>query len=428
MKKIMFYCQHLAGMGHLVRSTEIIRSLVQEFKVYFINGGQDVPGFKLPPNVEVIPLPALCMEGPKLKAVDDAISLEVIQESRKNLLLQTFDQIQPDCLVTESFPFSKHTLRFELIPLLKHIQASGLPTKVVCCLRDIIMTQVMTDSVRAKKQERTCKWINRYYDLVLFHADPQLQRLEECFSRVEDLNCEIYYTGFVAQSPPTHITPDAPDLAVFNQPEPMILASVGGGRHGYKLLNAIVKASPILEKILPHKIHLFSGPFMAEVEVLKLQAAAQQKNLTLRRFTPHLMDYMNKADLSISMAGYNTTMNILRTGVRSLVFPSPSEDQSGEQSLRSRKLEKLGVLQMLSSDDLESDRLAQKIITYLNQKPVSHQFDLQGAQKSASRLKELLNSNGSFWLPSSSSETALEKLELPKQHSQAGAWERVMSK
>ncbi len=26
MKKIMFYCQYLSGMGHLVRSTEIVRS------------------------------------------------------------------------------------------------------------------------------------------------------------------------------------------------------------------------------------------------------------------------------------------------------------------------------------------------------------------------------------------------------------------
>ncbi|NJL35930.1 MAG: glycosyl transferase [Leptolyngbyaceae cyanobacterium SM1_4_3] len=401
MKKVMFYCQHLAGMGHLVRSTEIIRSLLQEFQVYFINGGQDVPGFELPPNVEVITLPALRMEGPELKAVDATVSLEQVQESRKNLLLQMFEQIQPDCFITESFPFSKHALRFELIPLLKHIQASGRQTRVVCCLRDIIMTQVMTDSARAKKQERTCNWVSQYYDLVLFHSDPQLQRLEECFSRVEDLDCEIYYTGFVAQSPPTHIAPDTADLAALNQSEPMILGSVGGGRHGYELLNAIAEASPILEKALPHKIYLFTGPFMAEAEVLKLQAAAdQQKNLTIRRFTPHLIDYMNKADLSISMAGYNTTMNILRTGVRSLVFPSPSEDQSGEQSLRSQKLEKLGVLQMLQSDDLTGDRLAQKMITYLNQKPVSHrfthQFDLQGAPKSASRLKELLNEDSWF--------------------------------
>ena len=47
MKKIMFYCQNLLGMGHLVRSTEIVRSLIKDFKVCLINGGEIVPGFGL---------------------------------------------------------------------------------------------------------------------------------------------------------------------------------------------------------------------------------------------------------------------------------------------------------------------------------------------------------------------------------------------
>ncbi len=62
MQKIMFYCQNLLGMGHLVRSTEIIRSLVKDFKVCLINGGQILPGFEIPSTVEVINLPAVRSE------------------------------------------------------------------------------------------------------------------------------------------------------------------------------------------------------------------------------------------------------------------------------------------------------------------------------------------------------------------------------
>ena len=40
MKKIMIYCQHLAGMGHLVRCREIMRALSQDFKVCFVSGGR----------------------------------------------------------------------------------------------------------------------------------------------------------------------------------------------------------------------------------------------------------------------------------------------------------------------------------------------------------------------------------------------------
>ena len=46
-------------MGHLVRSAEIIRSLVKDFRVCFVNGGQLVSQFELPPEVETVYLPAL---------------------------------------------------------------------------------------------------------------------------------------------------------------------------------------------------------------------------------------------------------------------------------------------------------------------------------------------------------------------------------
>ncbi len=391
MKKIMFYCQHLAGMGHLVRSTEIIRSLIKDFEVCFINGGEVVSGFALPPAIEVVSLPTLRMEHTELKTVDGFQNLESVKQSRKNRLLRVFEQFKPDCLVTEIFPFSKHTLAFELIPLLERVQSSGCATKVICSLRDIIMTQEMTISARAKRQEKVCRLIDQYYDLVLFHADANLQRLEECFPRVKDLNCEVYYTGYVAQSPP-EMAPTDEDIASLNREEPMIVASVGGGRHGYELLSALVEASPILES-LPHQIYAFTGPFMAEAEFLQLQKlSADQSNITIRRYTSRLMDYMSKAELSISLAGYNTVMNILTTGVRSLVFPSPSADQSTEQRIRSEKLEKLGVVEILRPGDLAPADLAGKIIAYLNKKPAPHSFDLQGAQKASLRLKELLDS------------------------------------
>lgn len=391
MKKIMFYCQHLAGMGHLVRSTEIIRSLIKDFEVCFVNGGQIVSGFELPPAVEVISLPILRMEHTELKVVDGSQNLEEAKENRKNKLLAVFDQFKPDCLVTETFPFSKHTLGFELIPLLKRVQSSERPIRVACCLRDIIMTQEMTTSARAKRQQKVCNLINQYYDLVLFHADPKLQRLEECFPKVKDLNCKVYYTGYVAQSPP-EMAPTDQDIASLKQEKLMIVASVGGGKHGYELLRAIVEASSILEKSVPHVIHAFTGPFMAEAEFLQLQkVAADKSNVIIRRYTSHLLEYMNKAELSISMAGYNTIMNILRTGVRSLVFSSPSVDQSTEQSIRSEKLEKLGVVEILHPSDLAPADLARKIITYLNRKPALHSFDLQGAEKASLWLKKLLD-------------------------------------
>ena len=392
MKKIMFYCQYLTGMGHLVRCTEILRHLVKDFKVCFLNGGQIVPQFEIPPDVEVINLPGIRIQNGKLIVVDISQDLKEVKESRKNKLIEVFEQFQPDCLITEFFPFGRRLHSFELIPLLDQVKLSGRSTKIVCSLRDIVMTPQYKN--RAKREELVCQWMNDYFDLLLFHSDPKLQRLEESFSKVRDLNCEVCYTGYVTQSPPKTIPPSDEDIASLSQDQPMILASVGGGRHGSELLRTVVEASLILEQHLPHKIVAFTGPFMPKEQFLQLQQLALGKsNITVRRYTSHLIAHMEKADLSISLGGYNTTMNILRTGVRSLVFPSQSA-QLTEQSIRADKLEKLGILDILHPSDLQPRDLANRIIACLNKRTVTNipqRFDLRGAEKTAGLLKALLS-------------------------------------
>ncbi|MUG92072.1 glycosyl transferase [Scytonema sp. UIC 10036] len=392
MKKILFYCQNLWGLGHLVRSTEIIRSLVKDFKVCLVDGGEIVQGFEIPPAVEVVQLPALWLENRQLKPVDTSLSLEEVKELRKNQLLAVYEQFQPDCLITECFPFSKRKLSFELIPLLDRVKSSGYSTKVVCSLRDVILSSNKTDLERKSQlEEKICALMNQYFDMLLFHSDPKVHRLEENFSKVKDLTCQIHYTGYVAQLPSENPVMTDEDIASLSRKEPMILVSIGGGRMGYELLESAVQAASILEQYLPHHIHIFTGPFLPQEQFSELQKLATDKNnITLRRYTPDLLAYMQKADLSISLGGYNTTMNVLRTGVRSMIFPSEKEN---EQVIRIQKLENLGIVEVIRPSDLEPAHLAQKIIAYLSKervKGIFEFFDLQGAQKSSELLKEFL--------------------------------------
>ena len=172
---------------------------------------------------------------------------------------------------------------------------------------------------------------------------------------------------------------------------------MGGGRLGYELLEAVIGASSILEQHIPHCFQIFTGPFLPEEQFSQLQQmSVGRKNINLRRFTPQLLDYMEKADLSISLTGYNTTMNILKTGVRSLVVPIGHYDKDQEQLIRTRKLAEMGVVEVIDSQHLEPTTLAQRILASLNTPPVNNTaelLDLQGAQKTSAFLKELLESN-----------------------------------
>jgi predicted glycosyltransferase len=107
-KRLLFYCQHVLGMGHFIRSTEIVRGL-SDFDVTFLNGGEIVPGFDLPASVEVVNLPPIKSDNEfrGLQAASGEHSLEEIKAIRTEKILAEYNRVQPDVLVIELFPFGR---------------------------------------------------------------------------------------------------------------------------------------------------------------------------------------------------------------------------------------------------------------------------------------------------------------------------------
>jgi predicted glycosyltransferase len=58
--KIIFYCQHVLGIGHLFRAREICKALVGH-EVILVTGGPQIET-KLPKHVSVVKLPGLQMD------------------------------------------------------------------------------------------------------------------------------------------------------------------------------------------------------------------------------------------------------------------------------------------------------------------------------------------------------------------------------
>lgn len=380
MKRLMFYCQHILGMGHLVRSMEIVRGLTQDFQVCFINGGEIIEGFEIPADVEVVNLPAIKTDAEfrTLQVVDSDLDLTVVEAIRQDQLLQVYQQFQPDVLMIELFPFGRRKFSFELVPLLDAIQIDGRKTKVVCSLRDIVVTK----QNREKHEQKVCSLINQYFDLLLIHGDPQFQSIEETFSRIHDLKCPVYYTGYVVQPQPILET-------ILPIHEPLILATIGGGRFGHELLDAVVAAAPTLETLVPHHIQVFTGPFYPEEKLQGLQEQATNcRNLCVERYTPNLLQYMQRADLSISMSGYNTTLNVLTTGVRAMLMAFTGNDDQ-EQRLRSQKLAAMDLVTPIQPEDLTVDRFVGLIQTSLQKPKQTVQFDFDGVAKTASLLRSM---------------------------------------
>lgn len=376
MPRVILYCQYLSGMGHLVRSTELVRALSSRFRVTFINGGPRVDGHRLPDGVETVYLPALWLENGAFR-VAEGDDVEEVKTARRRRLIELFDIRRPDCVITEFFPFGRHDLLFELQPWMDHIAAVAPQTVVVSSLRDTIGKTTL-----ASQSSRIAELVNRYFDLVLYHSDARFQPFVQCFPAADQLRCRVAHTGFVAQRLATEPPPAA---------EPRIVVSVGGGRLGYAVLEAAIAAAGLLETRLPHVFHLYTGPFMPDDDYARLDGlACRSANVRLRRFTPNLLSHMTQSELSISLAGYNTTMNVLRSGTRAIMVPIGHYDFDHEQLQRTRKLAERGLARVVLPDDLDADALATAVVEELDEPRRRAELDLDGAQRSAELIASQL--------------------------------------
>lgn len=372
---LLFYCQHVLGMGHLVRSREIVKGL-GNFQVCFVNGGESVEGFAFPRGVEIVSLPPIASDT-EFRAIHavDGRTLADLQEERRRVLLDTFARVQPDVIVIEMFPFGRRKFAFELVPLLEAAAVRG--TRVVSSVRDILVGK----RDLARHEQQAVDLLNRYFHRVLVHSDPGFQPLGETFTRIADVTCPITYTGFVAE--PVTVTPGAA-----HDGPPRLLASAGGGRVGFPLMRAVVGAGLALGPRV--NVDVCAGPYLPDDQFAELQAMASAAPwIRLERFAPDFVERMASADVLVSMAGYNTCMNILATGVRALVHPFTGNGNQ-EQTIRARKLEQLGLLGVLDDADFAPERLAQRVDQALAA-PASAgaRLDLDGVGKTALALEEL---------------------------------------
>jgi predicted glycosyltransferase len=382
---LLLYCQHSLGMGHLRRSMEMARVLVKQFQLVFLNGGRIPESIPRPEGIEFIDLPALGMGADGvLISQSDKQELKMVKQFRRQIITEQFKKLQPDVLLVELFPFGRKKFMFELLPLLKLAKQSISKPLVICDLRDILVDG------RGDQQhfDDRARWLaDRYFDTVLIHTDPQFARLEESFKPRIPLKIPLIYTGFVAGVP----EPDAS----YDQ-FPGIVVSAGGGNVGANLFHSLIEAQSTIWQQFEIPMSIVAGPFLPEPEWNLLKLKAQNKpGLRLYKSVPDLKYLFQNATVSISQCGYNTVMDLLKTRVPALLIPY-FEAGENEQTKRALKLEKMGLVRVLSETQLNADTIIQEIEQLLVFTPALISFQMQGAKESCKVIFQLLEKSPNY--------------------------------
>ena len=166
---VFFYVQHLWGVGHVYRATRVAKGLAKSgFNVHLIWGGTQIPGFNFD-GMQVHFLDAVRTSDASFSQLLNSAGDEFAdadKERRVADLLSLYDQIDPDILITEAFPFGRRQMRFELLPLLKRANQSKKRPLIVSSIRDI-----MQEGRKEKRVEESNELVHQYFDLILVHGD-----------------------------------------------------------------------------------------------------------------------------------------------------------------------------------------------------------------------------------------------------------------
>jgi predicted glycosyltransferase len=376
--RLLFYVQHLLGVGHFRRATALARACeAAGIEVILASGGRPVEGIAPAGRLVQLP-PAESADSSFARIVDEAGRPidDAWRERRREALLDLFAQTQPDLLLIEQFPFGRRAFRFELMPLLEAARNGPRRPIVACSLRDVLVAK--SDPQR---QAEMIALVRRYFDRVLVHGDPAVIPLEASFPAATALTDRLSYTGYVLDT----AVAASPARGENDRPGE-ILVSAGGGAVGRPLIEAALAARPLTQwRDKPWRI--VTGPGMAERDLAALRDLLPE-GVALDRVRPDLPALFARCHLSISQAGYNTVMELLSVRARALVVPF-AEASETEQTLRARRLAALEMIDVIETDALLPAKVAAAIDRAAARERPVIDLHFDGAAQSARILKAL---------------------------------------
>ena len=373
--RVLFWVQHLMGIGHQRRAAAVALALAgRGADVVYVTGGPEVPDLApgWPGRGRVVALPAARVADAGYRALVDAHGREVDdawRAARRDRLLAAFEEHAPHVLVTETWPFGRRLLRFELEPLAERARATGC--RLVSSIRDVLQPPSSPARARAAADR-----VLESFDAVLVHGDPAFVPLDASFPEAGRIRTRIRYTGYVAAGE----GPAAPP----GVGEGEIVVSAGGGVVAHRLVEAALAAARREPGL---RWRILVGPNAGGDAFAGWRRAAAGNAVV----EPNRADFgslLPRARASVSQAGYNTVTDLLAAGVPAVLVPFAADGER-EQSIRARSLAEAGFARVLDEERLTPEALLDAIRAAPAPAAGRARIRLDGAAQSADAVIEI---------------------------------------
>ena len=375
-RSAFIHVQHLLGTGHFSRALAIGRALAAKGIDVTLATGNTPPPLADLDGITLVELPPVRARDARFKSfitpegreIDDAW-----KAVRMEATLSAFSARDFDLLLTETWPFGRRPFAFEMEPLVAAARARERRPVIAASVRDILVRKQ-----EAWKEEEMAARAEAAYDLVLVHADPDFIRLEDSFPFTDRIAHLIAYTGFVDTA---GTRPEAPE----GDGEDEVIVSCGGGAVGVELLRPAMAARALSGTANTCRWRLLAGHDIDAATFADLSSGAGD-GLVVERARADFPSLLARARCSVSQAGYNTVLDVLRAGVPSVLVPF-AQIKETEQAQRAEALVRHGRAVSVPEAGLTAKDLARAVDEALSApRPSGFSVRLGGAESAASIL------------------------------------------
>jgi predicted glycosyltransferase len=385
---IALYSPGIVGLGHLRRNL-VISQVLAESKLQPVNlmitEAREASVFvnSMLPGMDCVTLPGLS------KGIDGVckpryldLPLKEVISLRARTIRAALKEFKPDLFIVDNLP--RGAFR-ELDLTLKHLKAAG-QTRFVLGLRDVLDEpwSVHEAWFRWKNEEA----IREYFDAIWVYGDPAIYNMIDEYRFPPSISSKIRFVGYLDQRKRSAFANgEGMDLieSLSLPPGRLMLCLVGGGQDGDRLAEAFSQAEMPADAFGV----IVAGPFMpAQVYERLRQRAKENTRLRVLKFINEPTTLMSRADRVIAMGGYNTVCEVLSFEKRALIVPRLGPRR--EQIIRAKRLRDLGLIDMLSGEDVNPRALSEWMLRDLPPLRVEGRINLAGLDRLPGLAEEVL--------------------------------------
>lgn len=367
--RFLLYCHDTFGLGHLRRVlalAEHFTTTLPDAEVLIVTGSPVAHAFTLPPRVDYIKLPAVTKQDDgTYRARSLNMEGTAIRDLRAKLLCEVAQSYHPDVFLVDHAP---QGWKGEVMLTLAMLRATQPECLRVLGLRDIIDASPIIR--QTWMHEGVYSTLEQGYDLILVYGSQKFYDVGKEYALPPTVSQRIRYCGYLDRISITHMTDEAKSeeptthpLQNETDPEaaPQVVLTSGGGGDGFPLMRAYLLGLQQRPSLSLNSV-LLTGPLMCAAEQRELHQLADTLpagTVRIESFLPDPLPLLYAADLVVSMAGYNTTTELLGMGQRMLLVPRTTPRQ--EQLVRASLLAQHGLAQVLYPEQMTPEHLLDSV-------------------------------------------------------------------